>query len=449
MDTKSNPIPEPDDQNYAEISDIPTTEQEDEPLGKQGSSRRVFLASKYTPQQKYNRIVLTSGGFLGVLILLLLVTNSALSGWVWDKVSSMNPLIASSSTTFYLQPLPTWGQVTVDGKITKLPLISNSEAGPLTLRSGIHTVKWQGEPFNPLSCYLLVNTQIPDQTNICETRPTSINNQKALLINFVQQPALDQLTLKEHLALTSQIQQLLTAQQTKGIVQPGELYLSENGVKQAKGPLQVKRTFTLDTDTTFLTNCRGITLGNSFCFINGHDCRLFCTLIWPRTEADNHAPIWDIAAIVRPGWEYNPEGSSKIETVSEGEQFMSLRISRSGKKWKTTFHQQGASSFDDPNCIGTMSMLTTTPKYQLPNTAEQQYHQVFISGKNSADGCVVVTSLIKSRDTENHWIIVIMRFGILIAVGQDAQKQWPDLPIAQPETQRIVQNIMKYPTFAS
>jgi hypothetical protein len=89
------------------------------------------------------------------------------------------------------------------------------------------------------------------------------------------------------------------------------------------------------------------------------------------------------------------------------------------------------------------------PRYQsaFPN------HWTYISGTNRAQGCVAVlqpndpTQAAPSSITTQ--IILLDRFGILLAASEAAAQKWPDLATASTYEHALIETILRHPAFVS
>jgi hypothetical protein len=390
-----------------------------------------------------------------VLAALLLLLDDTFG--VSDSIHSLifPRALAPASSLFYFQTKPSWGTISLDGhRLAHLPQVGTES--PLQLTKGTHQVVWQTEPFPSMTCSLIVPPVQGLQT--CPVYPVIHPNRftpSALVATPPKAFSLHLLAPGQQQALMLAAQEQLDTLQSTDIVQAGEVYrsnASETAVKPASRPLQASLRFLLDTDTSRAARCQGITLsqsGDPLCFIAQNDCRLFCTIEWPTNGATDTQPYWDVAAIVRtlrmyipPETETPPQGES-----TETQQFVAFRIGWDQETWHVSFHQQGESFFDDPNCHDMISTLVTDPRYQ--NTT--QSHWTYTSGSNRAQGCVAVmrpndSTQVSSTPPET---ILLERFGVLLAASPTASQRWPELPKASEHERDHAKEIIGHPAFVS
>jgi hypothetical protein len=187
------------------------------------------------------------------------------------------------------------------------------------------------------------------------------------------------------------------------------------------------------------------------CFIAQNDCRLFCTIQWPTDGRADAQPRWDVAAVVRTLRTYAPYEAETPQQKETGEtqQFVTFRISWNQATWHVSFHQQGESFFDDPNCHNLISTLVTDPRYQ----SVPQSHWTYTSGSKRAQGCVTVMQLNDatqgSSSSASSEIMLFDRFGVLLAVSPAAAQRWPELSKASEYERVLAEEILRHPAFAS
>src|SRR5437764_11302374 len=119
-----------------------------------------WLKSPQSPCQRRQRLVtLIALGCLALLIMLgstPAVLNLA-TGLVARVTARPNPTpkLSSAVTEFYVQGIPPWGYLVIDGH--RLPSAPTPRtAPPLHLSPGHHTLQWRAMPFRTQTCTLSV-----------------------------------------------------------------------------------------------------------------------------------------------------------------------------------------------------------------------------------------------------------------------------------------------------
>lgn len=466
----TNPQDFPDDD--IELQDLPAdgdgsnSGQEELPIT--SIRKRVSLRPRYSLRQRRRQAILT-GSIVLVALLVILGSSLPIRNLVVARLQHPAPVPDPASTLpsgpdyFYFQTLPSWGTMTLDGHaLARVPSIV-SNLPPVRMPHGRHMLAWHAEPFEPLSCTFFVPLQPDKQT--CKIYPTSVNGyaNEVSLIAFPVTPSLTLLPSAPREELLQTAQNLLDTLQSSETVLPGERYTSNpdtHTVSIASEPLHAQLRFLLDTDTTQPAACSGPSFGPA-CSVSGNDCRLFCTLTWPEPDIAPSLYGWDVAAIIRPTWTYTAmhymsEGKQQTQrgAAIRGEQhFVTFHVTWSRGQWHVSFHLQGASSFDDPNCITTIGQIAGDPAYHIIEPT-QQVTWTFSSGPNRASGCVAIAVL--HTGTSTQWpppdgaaAYLIQRFGVLLAANDTAHQFWPNLPLASAYEQSVAEDIATRPAFVS
>jgi hypothetical protein len=124
------------------------------------------------------------------------------------------------------------------------------------------------------------------------------------------------------------------------------------------------------------------------------------------------------------------------------------------KQWHAAFHPQGASPFDDPNCIGLVGQITSFGEYQQLEETQQRITWSFSSGSNRASGCLATgsvqggTSLQLPASSGNN-VYLLYRFNQLQAASEPAHLLWPTLPFADKHVQDVAVQIANHAVFVS
>ncbi len=439
-----------DDTKEIEISDLPGAEDSILPV------KRISLKPRYSPHQRRKQVAITTGVVL-VALLALLGSWPPIQQLIVARIPGLsNTSTALSSDYFYFQTLPSWGTFFFDGKpLSRMPALNDDP--PVRLPAGKHVLEWRATPFQSMSCTLLVPSDPERQT--CDVRFSGSNAYvpSASLVSFPQTLSLNQLSPSQRGALVKAAQGLLDTLQSSTTVQPGEFYTYNQSIqpRQATKPLTARVRFLLDIDTARPARCDGLRFGPA-CSFAGNDCRNFCTLPWPQS-GDVTSEGWHAAAIVRPTWIYAAADGHVIAPpqgvdTSGDQQFIMLHITWQAGQWHVTFHPQGASSFDDPNCISTMGSIMTKPSYN--STAQQRIVWTFSSISNRSSGCLATAMLhdgdnLQTAPVQMPAAYILQRFGVLMAVNDTAHRLWPNLPLADDYARSVAQDITRNAAFVS
>jgi hypothetical protein len=448
-----------DDEQEIEISDL----SEEYKAGKERrdagtKARKISLSSRYTPQQKRRRTIITASIIL-VVLGIFLVNVFPIQTLLTKLLPSDKKQMLSGDNLFYFPEFPSWGAFTLDGRTLQSAPTTDS-GPPAAIPRGTHVLQWRGEPFAPLQCRLVV-PPVVEQQNDCIIRPGGANEytKDAWIIAFPESPSLEQLPQSEQTALKHVLQNLLDKLESSETVRVGEQYsYQQNGhVFTAKQPLQATQRFVLDTDTSTMGECKGPRFGTECTNGGRSDCRLICTLNWPTRVGDTTMMGWHVAAVVRQNWEYTlfnkQESQPGVDTL--GDQYLvTFQVTRVQKQWHAAFHPQGASPFDDPNCIGLVGQITSFGEYQQLEETQQRITWSFSSGSNRASGCLATgsvqggTSLQLPASSGNN-VYLLYRFNQLQAASEPAHLLWPTLPFADKHVQDVAVQIANHAVFVS
>jgi len=455
------------DEDEVEISDLSeeqdTSQQITSPTTK---TMLVSLRNRLSGKQRRKRLLITTS-IVVLAIIVFLSSMAPVRALVLAKLSPASSSMASSpvpvqpapgASLIYLQVLPKWGHVLVDGHIlSSVPeasVVTPGQTAPLELARGVHLIRWEAAPFKPLQCVLVV--PLPSKASTCQvmkSRPNQFTNQAWLVglpVSLADLPA------SERAALIQSTQALLATFQRTAMVQVGERYVvisppSQQAIVQvAQQPLLATLSFQLQTTTQAAAICNGVSLSPQpfSCAIAGQDCRLFCTLFWPGATSG-----WDVTGIIRPEWSYQTLDGQLIAQhepdtlMAYGQlQFITFHIEWHGH-WRVTFHPTGASTFDDPICIATESDIFTNPALDQVGHTDLVWN--FYASSTVPGGCLVTGTISVPAQIsggvpilEKH-VYLLHRFGVLLAANSLAHQLWPQLPQASAQEQAMVSQIFE------
>lgn len=446
------------DDNTIEVSDLP---EEPALTGRKRrpatSPRRISLRPRWSRRP---RLLQAVGTISLVLIALLLLLSTFLPLRAVIQIPFMGPSptpsLLAGRDLFYFNALPSWGTVLLDGHpLSHIPTLIISDEPPVRLPAGRHLLEWRADPFEPLRCTLVVPPVQGEGARMCNVTdaPSTRFAEHAWLITLPV--SLSHLPGSQREALIQATQSLLDTLQSTEIVQPGEHYLEAEEpyqVHTATQPLQATLRFHLDTDTTQPASCSGVSLGHG-CSIAGQDCRLFCTPLWPKTRSARSLQEWNIAAIFHTSWQYTTLDGKLITPKQQNahspvrtEQFVTLHVIWQQGRWQVSFQNQGASSFDNPVCTATISVIVLNPSYHFVPGTTDPLSWAFTSGPRPAAGCLAAARVLQGASqssTQLLNVILLRRFGVLLAANQAAHQLWPTLPLADEDEQRLAQYLLR------
>ena len=358
----------------------------------------------------------------------------------------------SGTNLVYFQVRPSWGMVLVDRQ--KLdPLAETGRDLPLSLSPGVHQIEWVTPPFQDLYCQISVPVRsVQIGKNDCPIQMLTDPNAFVHIASLVSAPqmyTLKSLPAGQQKALLAALQQKLDMLSSTSLVQAGERYaVAGDGsvIQTATQTLQGEQRFVLDTREGSAYSCMGVSLGDG-CSIDGNDCHDLCTVPWP---GDNQYEMlrWNVAAIFHAQWTYTALDGASISppTGNGAQQFVTFLVTWQDNAWQVAFHPQGESTFDDPNCISMIGVVSSDASYQNIGAS----HWVYVSGQKRADGCVAILQ----PNALDHLApstgpVLLDRFGVLLAANSMAAQRWQRLAVATASERSIAPQISAHAVFGS
>jgi hypothetical protein len=462
------------------ITDIPGLENDAE--GKAASSRlllRLPFQRQLSPRQRALQVTVIMSV---VVILLVILASSAgvrntIGRGIFGPTPTPTATLFPGADLIYIQRSPSWGSVSIDGHtFSRLPTIGVDP--PLLLTRGSHKLVWHADPFlNLQPCFVSVP---PMSTDTClYNSPVQVNsNLIARVIRFSL--SLNLLPDIQRAALTQAAQAALDTLQSTEIVQPGEQYVdmpASNSIDTAVRPLRATFRFQLDTNPTSQASC--VTQGTGqACVFQGVDCRLFCPVPGQGETPPPSENRWDVFAVMRPTWDYatldgkvvaSNQPDSTIGYNMQNEYLVKLHITWDLMEWHVTVPRGNTPhvtlprdntfprdithiiAIGDPACASALDDISSLGGYYSATGGSELVDLRFGSGPNSADGgmgCLVVeTPHIDSPSSSSFPVILLLhRFGIILAANDAAHRYPPFLPLADTYEQKLAQQLATLPS---
>ena len=436
-----------DDQGV-EITDL------DKPGAEPSSSRLVSRFASLPFDRRYRRPVTLVSFVLALLaIALILTSTTSLRSLLPGAGAGLSAQPTQPGKyTYIIQATPAWGHLFVDGQSARL--YPDQGLRSILLSPGRHRLAWRAVPFTQQQCTI----EVPPESGVdtC-THPvfTMLSSGRVDSI-IVFHGSLSLLAPTTRAALIQAAQQALNGQQSADAVQPGEVYaISSLAFNTASNPCVLSRdqsaalcyqstkqllratvSFQLDTDTSSGGPCVGGT-----CIFNGEDCRLFCDApAYELPVAPSPSSSWNTYAIVHILWHYyTPRGQLVVpaETDSfiwgqQDEHLVSLSITWDGLSWHVTTHlDYQQPPLIDPMCDAALGDVGTL----LFADARTSYSFETVPASTFALGCLIKVQLFNGPATSTPSsaapvAYLLHRFGVLLAVNEEAHRLLPFLPLA-------------------
>jgi hypothetical protein len=392
-----------------------------------------------------------------VIIVLLVVIIVGIASPLRNAIfSSFSPATPIPSPTFQPEAVsftydPHMGSVTVNGH-------PYQRGTTLHLSVGKYQIVWRGEPFQPITCTLVVPySPTLDTCGNYENRGDTSDSEQLTFF-----PDLSYLSKNEQASLLSQIQASLGKLQASDTVYPGEQYALLSSTTQLASPakattlLHATLSFHLDTDPHSTRQCGQ---SDSECGLNGQNCHLFCTSLANYVPATSTAFHWNVIALLYSQWDYTaangksvaksqPDSISSV-TGTEQSIHLSLTWTRATNTWHVSptitsgFTPPGGDPLStkgtDLGCADAQDLVTSSYGVTQQSPATTLTWQQFAIGSNRAAGCLAVAQ----SDTSSHVspAYFLYRFGVLLAANMQAHQYFPNIPLVDSYEQGIAQSI--------
>jgi len=440
---------------------------------------RSLLRPRFSPRQRRLQLAITSS--IVVLVILIILGSTAP---VRDLVGSIlpgptaTPSAASGSETglFYFQASPSWGQLSIDGHVVaQLPDVGTGP--PLRLARGRHVLEWRAEPFLAQHCVVTVPTNYNVDSCHRQSSMQVGNGLFASIITFSE--SLKMLPDTQRAMLLQAVLAELGAARYSEVVKTGEPYALASAIAGsehkpcrltsqlvlcyaiAAQPLKATLSFQLNTGTSQNEPCTN----SGPCSLDGHDCRLFCDtsgIVGPMQSSLPAPPGWNALVVVRPLWQYTTLDGQMIardqaDTFIGGQQneyTVLLNIEWENPGWSVSapFSDSLANPqlfFNDPVCDSATNDTQALQSQTMNNGDIQLLRQYALApDADLAAGCVVtITQQAASSFTPTPTApppvaYFLHRFGVLLAVNEQAHRLWPFLPVANAYEKQLAQQLV-------
>jgi hypothetical protein len=455
---------------------------EDDAEGKAGGSPRLLrlpFRRQLSPHQR--AVQLTVMISVVVTLLVILGSSAAVRNTIRRGIFGPTPIPTATlfpgADLFYIQGSASWGSVSIDGHtFSRLPTIGVDP--PLQLTRGRHELVWHADPFLSQHCFVSVP---PTSTDTClYNSPVQVNsNLIARVIRF--SPSLNLLSAIQRTALTQSAQAALNMLQSTEMVQPGEQYVdmsASNSINTAVRPLLATLSFQLDADPTSQASCVAQGTGQA-CVFQGVDCRLFCPVPGQDETPSPAENRWDVFAVMRPTWDYatldgkvvaSNQPDSMVGDNMKNEYLVKLHITWDVMKWYVTVPRGNTPhvtlprdntiprdstpvfSIGDPACASALDDIGSLGGYYSATGGFELVDLRFGSGSNSANGgmgCLAVETPHKDSPSSSSFPVILLlhRFGIILAANDAAHRYLSFLPLADTYEQKLAQQLATLPQF--
>jgi hypothetical protein len=435
---------------------------------------RSLLRPRFSPRQRRLQLAITSS--IVVLVILIILGSTAP---VRELVGSILPgptatpsaASASEAGLFYFQASPSWGQLSIDGHVVA-HLAGVGSGPPLRLARGRHVLEWRAEPFLAQHCVVTVPTDYNADSCHRQSSMQVGNGLFASIITFSE--SLKMLPDTQRAMLIQAVLAELGAAQYSEVVKTGEPYALASAIAGsehkpcrltsqlvlcyaiAAHPLKATLSFQLNTGTSQNEPCTN----SGPCSLGGQDCRLFCDtseIMGPMRSSLPAPPGWNALVVVRPLWQYTTLDGQMIahdqaDTFIGGQQneyTVLLNIEWENPGWSVSVPFSDALAnpqlfFNDPVCDSATNDTQALQSQTINNGDMQLLRQYALApDADLAAGCVVTISSLTPTPTASSPVAYFLhRFGVLLAVNEQAHRLWPFLPVANAYEKQLAQQLL-------
>ncbi|MGH2494351.1 MAG: hypothetical protein ACRDIV_06575 [Ktedonobacteraceae bacterium] len=411
---------------------------------------------------------------IGLLILVALVVAGsvfAMHPGTGGSVGSATPVptITPGSDRFFFAETPSWGTLSIDGRMLATVPTQASGLPPLRLSPGVHLVVWHADPFLSQHCAIYIPTRYTGDSCFANNATpiyhgSNSSQLAAYLITF--SASLADLSVDQFNALMQATQVALGSLQGTETVQAGEHFMhthivdahAKTAIETATSVLHATLHFGLDFSSSASGPCIA---GNVIdqpdtCMNNGQNCFTFC--LFTASEA-KILKQWEVLAVVIPFWNYvTANGQTVVQDQPDPmggdgswtDFLAALAISWDGSQWHVTLahpKELANTAIANPACDAAQYIIGQDSTFSSIAGSSQPLSWKYASDANAASGClaeafpVATTTGTPSPATAKPLARCLYRFGVLLALDDVAHRSWPSLPLASAYEQNTAQLI--------
>lgn len=423
------------------------------------------LRSRFSPRQRWTRIIGTTCLIVVVLVVLLgssPTMRSTALGLLYHPTPLPTPPLQAETgmNQFYVEGVPPWGQLFLDGQAMNIHT-DEAVGQPLPITHGHHVLRLQAEPFGPLSCTLSIPVA---PTDTCHYTNADMQVSGTWVLTFNE--SLATLPGVQRAALVQAIQAVLDQQQSTTFVQPGERYIdlgTAGHITTARELLRTTMRFHLLAPLHGDVSCSLTTKETSpTCAAQGSDCAFFCSVpnmnSLPGTSAS-----WQVQVSFRPSFDYMMldnrtianDQPDALPNATAAPDLLLLGITWDGSHWHVRIIGPSISSGNPIGCVTTennasQSLLLQRVNTTLSNTVINSTIFQFVASHTPAEGCLLAVLLLPDNNpapSPATTAYFLYRFGLYQAANGLAHRLWPQLPQADAYGRSLAQK-MAAPIFA-
>ncbi|HLG63606.1 MAG TPA: hypothetical protein VKY19_16820 [Ktedonosporobacter sp.] len=452
---KDSETEQPRDELEIEITSL---DKPDATTGPEPLQRLLRLRS--LPRYRWGLTLITT--LIVCISLVALVVTTPARNLIVGAFVHPTPTLVPGVDLFYVQGVPPWARLAVDGMPAHLPSISQDP--PLRLAPGRHTLTWHAAPFLKQACTISVPPNYGlDTCSFLQSGLIHLNTGVSVwVINF--SISLDSLPSTQQPAFMQAIQAAIDAAQLTDTVRPGERYVISSHdpackpapgeplcYATAKQPLKATLSWQMDTDAASNEPCINVSsLGCTFFTQNCHRVCIRST----GTGNSLNAQALDVVVPVRTTWTFAtldgkvlesqvPDNTLSIFATGDPvtEASLWLRVVWDGSAWHASMLTNPPLN---PACAAAQQEVQPLDPPPVATGTATSPQWRFVSGATPAAGCLAIgTPRIDalSTPTASFTIYCLHRFGVLLTANDAAQRAWPYLPHADAYEQGLARQL--------
>ncbi len=364
----------------------------------------------------------TIGMILLVLVVTLGGTGAQQSLVTLLRLPGQEPTVtpAPGQSMFIVKHTVPWGKLLVDGRN---PLDLPGQVS-FTLSPGQHTLVYTAQPFPTLRCQVSVPAARSDTCPL-----THLDQSDGLTLVGVERvldlsAGLDHLPVRQWTLLVQTTQSAISTWSIPVAIAPGDHYVAADGsVATASQPLAASLSLTLNQNPN----------ATSF-MVNSKPCITFCDGPPGQHTPPDALVLW--AHVTDIHWHYTtPDGLTMISTApftagqgagGPSENMVPLTVTWDGS-WQVTLLTGW-----DPFCA-------MAPSTAGPSTGGFSLRQ--FPSPHNIGGCLLQEQLMTNSNAAGKSMYILFRFGVDLAVNDEAHVMLPWLPVASAHEQALAREV--------
>jgi hypothetical protein len=386
-------------------------------------------------RQQRRRVLSVLAGTL-VLVALLLVSFVSVPGFgatlhqALHLPSPTSAQVAVGGDIVYFEHGLPWGSLLLDGKAvtnvdTEQPYTGFEQLyTSMRIPRGRHTLSYLAAPFPPLTCQISVPAAQSDTCPLIRSRgPQDVTPPFVAerVMNLGGDPSF--LTASQMGSLVVAVTQAVSLLATSTTIPAGEHFAGTAGAETlAPSPMRAQLSYALATDPASIYTIPG----------SARNCAVLCVTA-AASYTHSTTDQWVVAAHVLPTWTYAMDNGIIIRGSAAPLGVLPDSVVPLSVNWDGVWQVKLADSIaSSPMCYIALNLISAEHLTGAPlSTLKMQ------PATNPADGCLVTGDAVDATGIPRIPFTVMYRFGLLLAVDDEARQLLPALPVADVQMQAM------------